>query len=135
MKEGNNNRRSKPECYWPSWQFCGSRASYNAPSWSWVSWVGRRQEKVKDLNPIRRVFKTVVLTIGEETGVKRWVSKRKSSCGSLTKTPIFALRTWRVWRGCPLAKSARSDTSGDWKRNGRGGDTALVKSLEKSKIH
>jgi len=32
-------------------------------------------------------------------------------------------------------KSARSDTSGDGKRNGRGRDMALVKSLEKSKIH
>ena len=35
-------------------------------SWSWVNWFGRRQEKLKDINPIRRVFKTVVLTMGEK---------------------------------------------------------------------
>ena len=51
--------------------------------------------------------------------VKRWVIKSRSLLMNLIKTLIFALPIWKIWQGCPSAKFARSDTSGNWKKNGK----------------
>jgi len=39
-------------------------------SWSWVNWFGRRQEKVKDLNPIRLFLKPWFLQWVRKAGGK-----------------------------------------------------------------
>jgi hypothetical protein len=53
----------------------------------------------------------------------------------LDKKPDIHITDLESMTGLPIGKSARSDTSGDWKKNGRGRDLALVKALEKLNIH